>query len=104
MPWSWASSHSLGRGVGFDVSLGASVSPVLHASPDDPPTLLVHGDADTLVEINNSRLMHATLKDKGVTTDFVTIPGAGHGFRTPEHAKPATEALVNWFERHLAVH
>ena len=86
------------------MSLGASVSPVLHASPDDPPTLLVHGDADTLVEINNSRLMHATLKDKGVTTDFVTIPGAGHGFRTPEHAKPATEALVNWFERHLAVH
>ena len=87
--------------VGFDESLGASVSPVLHVSSDDPPTLLVHGDADTLVDINNSRLMHAMLKDSGVTTDFVVIEGAGHGFRTPEHGKPATDALVDWFETHL---
>jgi len=88
--------------VEFEDALGASVSPVLHASSDDPPTLLVHGDADTLVDINNSRLMHATLVGKGVTTDIVVIKGAGHGFRTPEHATPATEALVEWFAKHLA--
>ena len=88
--------------VGFEDVLGASVSPVLHVSSDDPPTLLVHGDADTLVDINNSRLMHATLSGKGVTTDFVVIKGAGHGFRTPEHATPATKALVEWFDTHLA--
>ena len=90
--------------VGFEETLGASVSPVLHVSSDDPPTLLVHGDADTLVDINNSRLMHATLVGKGVTTDLVVIKGAGHGFRTPEHAAPATDALVEWFATHLAVH
>ena len=88
--------------VDFEDSLSASVSPVLHASSDDPPTLLVHGDADTLVDINNSRLMHATLTGKGVTTDLVVIKGAGHGFRTPEHSTPATDALVKWFDKHLA--
>ncbi len=90
--------------VDFEASLGASVSPVLHASSDDPPTLLVHGDADMLVDINNSRLMHASLTDKGVTTDLVVIKGAGHGFRTPEHSTPATDALVQWFDKHLAAH
>ena len=87
--------------VGFDDSLGASVSPVLHVSSDDPPTLLVHGDVDTLVDINNSRLIHASLVDEGVTTDLVVIEGSGHGFRTPEHSALATEALVQWFNTHL---
>lgn len=88
--------------VGFDDSLGASVSPVVHVSSDDPPTLLVHGDVDTLVDVNNSRLIHASLVDKGVTTDLVVIEGSGHGFRTPEHSALATDALVQWFNTHLA--
>ena len=87
----------------FEDSLAPSVSPILHASSDDPPTLLVHGDADTLVDINNSRLMHATLTAKGVVTELLVIEGAGHGFGTPEHSTRATDALVNWFKTHLAV-
>ena len=87
----------------FDDSLSASVLPILHASADDPPTLWVHGDADTLVDVNNSRLMHATLTAKGVVTDLLVIEGAGHGFETPEHGARATDALVKWFKKHLAV-
>ena len=90
--------------VDFDDDLRASVSPVLHVSSDDPPTLLVHGDVDTLVDINNSQLLHASLTDKGVTTDLVVIEGSGHGFRTPEHSKLATDALVQWFDNHLVAH
>ena len=33
----------------FDAGLAESVSPILYVSSDDPPTLLVHGDSDTLV-------------------------------------------------------
>ena len=92
----------------FEDSLRPSVSPILHASSDDPPTLLVHGDADTVVDINNSRLMHATLTAKGVVTDLLVIEGAGHGFGipgfgTPEQSTRATDAVVNWFNTHLAV-
>src|SRR5205085_1705683 len=32
----------------FDRSLAASISPILFVTPDDPPTLLIHGDADPL--------------------------------------------------------
>ena len=44
------------RFVAIDVEdeAGASVSPILFVTPDDPPTLLIHGDADALGDFNNS--------------------------------------------------
>ena len=88
----------------FDEGLSASVSPILHVSSGDPPTLLVHGDADALVDINNSQLIHAALEREGVKTGLVVIEGAGHGFREPDHRTQASDALVGWFEEHLTAH
>ena len=85
----------------FEDELGASVSPILHVSPDDPPTLLIHGDADALVDFNNSQLIHSAFMRNGVETDLVVIEGAGHGFRTDEDRAQASDALVAWFEQHL---
>ena len=85
----------------FEEDLGASVSPILHVSSDDPPTLLVHGDADALVDLNNSELMRAALASAGVDTDLVVIEGAGHGFRSEADSTRASDALVGWFEEHL---
>lgn len=88
----------------FEEELGASVSPIVHVSADDPPTLLIHGDADTLVDFNNSEIMHAALVASGVETGLVVIEGAGHGFRTAEDQAQASNALVGWFEEHLTGH
>ena len=84
----------------FEDELGASVSPILHVSADDPPTLLIHGDADALVDINNSEMIHEAFVKSGVETDLVVVAGAGHGFRG-EDAAQASDALVAWFEEHL---
>ncbi len=91
------------RFVAIDVEdeQGASVSPILHVSADDPPTLLIHGNADALVDFNNSELMQAALVASGVPTGLVVIEGAGHGFRSAEDRAQASEALVGWFEKHL---
>ncbi len=94
------------RFVAIDVEdeAGASVSPILFVTPDDPPTLLIHGDADALVDFNNSELMQAALMASGVETGLVVIAGAGHGFRTAEDRAEASNALVGWFAKHLAGH
>lgn len=86
----------------FDTSLSPSVSPLLHVSPDDPPTLLVHGDADTLVPVTTSKTIHAEFKKFRVETELVVIEGGGHGFREPAHRARANEAMVDWFVKHLA--
>jgi dipeptidyl aminopeptidase/acylaminoacyl peptidase len=78
-----------------------SISPVLYATPDDPPTLLIHGDADELVNISHSVRMQEALERAGVVHEFVTIPGGDHGFRNAEHRTRAEALMVDWFVRHL---
>jgi acetyl esterase/lipase len=86
----------------FPGEQAASISPVLYATPDDPPTLLIHGDADELVNISHSVRMQEELQGAGVVSEFVTIPGGDHGFRNPEHRARAESLMVDWFVRHLA--
>ena len=84
----------------FDPNEADAVSPLQHVSPDDPPTLMIHGDKDTLVPLWHSEKMRDALKAQGVATDLLTIKGAGHGFRG-EDAQRGNAAWVAWFEKHL---
>lgn len=86
----------------FDPALAESISPVLYATPDDPPTLLIHGDADTLVPVATSHRMLEALQGAGVESELIVIPGGDHGFRQPEDRARADAAMVAWFARRLA--
>jgi acetyl esterase/lipase len=76
----------------------AQISPVTHASSDDPPVLLHHGDADKLVPIQQSEQIVEALKAKGVEVVLVNHPGAQHGW--PGMDKDVS-AFADWFDRHL---
>lgn len=85
----------------FDPELAPALSPVDFVSSDDPPTLLVHGEADTIVPIEeNSRRLLPMLASAGVETTLVTV-SAGHELFTGENKERADEAVVEWFEGHL---
>lgn len=77
------------------------VSPLLYADPEDPPVLLIHGDADGLVNIRHSENMFSELQEQEVTSEFITIEGGEHGFGG-DNARRASEARLEWFDRHLA--
>ena len=87
--------------LNFDRDRAAEFSPLLHVSPDDPPTLLIHGTADELVPHSHSERMHEALESAGVTNEMILIEGAPHGFRG-EDAERASAALADWFQRTLA--
>ena len=76
-------------------------SPLVHVTADDPPTLLVVGDKDTLVPMKHSQDIHAAFEKVNVTSKLIVLEGAGHGFRA-EHRERAVKELVAWFEKHLA--
>ncbi len=86
--------------LNFEKEHAAAISPILLADPNDPPTLLIHGGADDLVDINNSVIMYAEFKKQNVESEFITIPGAGHGFRGTE-ASQAAAARLAWFKKYL---
>jgi acetyl esterase/lipase len=80
------------------LEIGRAISPVNHVSPDDPPTLIVHGDADTLVPIQQAESIVEKLRAAGVEARLVVKPGAGHGW--PDVPKDL-EAFADWFDAHL---
>lgn len=55
-------------------------SPVTHVSGDAPPFLLVHGEADLLVSIDQSEQLTAALSAAGARVELVRVAGADHGF------------------------
>jgi carboxymethylenebutenolidase len=51
-----------------------------NATRDFPPTLILHGDADTVVEVTHARLLDEKLTSLGVPHDMRLLPGEGHWF------------------------
>ncbi len=81
------------------IELGKQVSPINHATPDDPPSLIIHGDKDLLVPIQQAEIMVAKLKEIGVPAELVVKPGAVHGW--PDVA-PDQVRIADWFDKYLA--
>ncbi len=79
-------------------SIAKEISPIYHVSPDDPPTLILHGDADTLVPIQQAQTFLEQLHATGVETKLITKPGAGHGW--PKLETDMT-TFADWFDAHL---
>ena len=86
--------------LNFDPSRAGDYSPLVHVTSDDPPTLLIHGDKDTLVPLSHSENILAAFQEKNVPSELIVIEGAGHGFRGDD-ASRAREALAGWFEKYL---
>lgn len=80
------------------VETGRKISPITHVSSDDPPTLIIHGDADKLVPIQQAELIVEALKKDGVDAKLVTKPGAFHGWPGMEKD---IETFADWFDAHL---
>jgi acetyl esterase/lipase len=83
------------------LEMGRQISPVYHASSDDPPTLIIHGDADHLVPIQQAEAVLEKLKSSGVETKLVVKNGAAHGW--PDMLKDMS-IIGDWFDLHLKSH
>lgn len=80
-------------------AIGRQISPITHVSADDPPTLIIHGDADKLVPIQQAQIFVDKMQQAGAEAKLITKPGAEHGWRD---MLDDTQLLVDWFDEHLA--
>jgi len=82
------------------VELARLASPVFHADASDPPLLLIHGDQDPQMPINQAHELHGVYKDLNLPVQFEVIHGGAHGgaaFFDEERL-----ALIDWFlKKHL---
>ncbi|MCE5326649.1 MAG: alpha/beta hydrolase [Planctomycetaceae bacterium] len=90
----------LGGPVKDNLDKARLASPVTHATKDDPPFLIMHGDKDTMVHASQSRRLHDVLQKAGVDSTLKILEGAGHG--GPAFTSPETNKLIReFFDKHL---
>jgi acetyl esterase/lipase len=84
----------------FEKEKAADMSPLVQASADDAPSLMIHGDKDELVPIWHSEKMIAAFNEANVDTKLVVIQGAAHGFDGKDKENAESE-WVAWFDKYL---
>lgn len=80
-----------------------AASPVNYVSADDPPMLLLHGDADRTVPFHQSEIMEAALRKVNVPVKLIRIEGADHGPDFPGAKNPPDYKgeIVRWLDTYL---
>jgi acetyl esterase/lipase len=95
-----AEAKLLGGPVQEKKEQARKASPLFYVDQDSAPFLIMHGDQDKSVPIQQSDALAAALKKAGVEATFVVVKGNGHGgpgFNTPENKK----MIEDFFAKHL---
>ena len=77
----------------------AQISPALLVTASSPPFLLIHGDADTVVPLQQSETMLSALKKAGVPAELIVKRDGGHPWLTLHEE---VQVLADWFDKQLA--
>jgi len=57
-----------------------SISPIYFVSKDDPPLLLIHGDKDLTVPVQQSKIMKDKYDENGLPVELIIHEGGGHTY------------------------
>lgn len=76
-------------------------SPCFHANKIERPLLLLQGDKDKVVPLNQAEEMERVLKAKGADVKLVVFEGEGHGFQMEANIKRAIEEEEALWKRTL---
>ena len=65
------------------------------------PTMLMHGENDPDVPIEEAEQYYIALKDVGVDVVFVRYPREGHGLAETAHVVDGIDRKFRWYEQHF---
>ena len=69
----------LGKPASTDLRLAQQASPAYHVSKDDPPLLIIHGDKDRTVFLEQSKRMAEEYRGADLKVTMEIVAGGGHG-------------------------
>jgi dipeptidyl aminopeptidase/acylaminoacyl peptidase len=78
-----------------------SLSPANLAARVTRPILLVHGEDDSIVPIEQSEFMEKALRKAGKGYEFVRLPDSAHSYRSDADERTEYEAIRRFLTTHL---
>jgi acetyl esterase/lipase len=75
------------------------ISPITHVSSKSAPSLIIHGDKDKIVPVQQAEVFAAKLKEAKVDVEAIIKPGADHGWAGMDKD---LATMAEWFDKHLA--
>ncbi len=75
-----------------------AVSPALCCTDKAPPFLLIHGDADPLVPLDQSQKLQAALQECKVPCELIVKEGGGHPWPTIHEE---VKVIADWLDKQL---
>ena len=76
-------------------------SPLNYAQHIRAPLLIIHGERDPRVHINESTQLIELLRREGKTYEYKTYPDEGHGFANPANELDALQRIERFLDWHL---
>jgi acetyl esterase/lipase len=93
------SDTNLGRQI-----VGKMISPIYYVTSNLPPVLIIHGDADAVVPLQQSESFAAKAKAVGAPeVKIIVRHGKGHGWEDFWKSQEDIEAFADWFDKYLSV-
>jgi dipeptidyl aminopeptidase/acylaminoacyl peptidase len=78
-------------------------SPCTHVSPDDPPTLILHGLIDNVVPISQAEILVEKLKSASVPFEYDRIEGWPHTMDLETNVnRHCLAKIVEFLDKHLS--
>lgn len=65
------------------------------------PTLIIHGEKDPCVPVNQSWAFYYALRERGVPVECAIYPREGHGFSERDHLKDYPERTIKWLKQYV---
>ncbi len=78
-----------------------ALSPIHKLDRVKTPLIVLHGANDTNVPVVEAEQIVDSLKARGVPVEYVKFPDEGHGWRRLANRVRSTEAIVDFFGKHL---
>ncbi|SMF14144.1 Dipeptidyl aminopeptidase/acylaminoacyl peptidase [Alteromonadaceae bacterium Bs31] len=85
----------------FDKDSLKAISPYYSADKIKVPVLLIHGEDDTVVEYEQSKLMHKAIKKSGGKSQLVKLKDDDHHLRDGSTRTQALKAMVEFVEANI---